>query len=77
MICMHPICHNRTKIPLMHAAANTPGLGFIARRTRVLFMGIMTKAFVVAPLAVFAAIIFGFAIYNTLCKNSSVAILNC
>ncbi len=40
-------------------------------------MGRMTKAFVVAPLAVFAAIIFGFAIYNTLCKNSSVAVLNC
>lgn len=40
-------------------------------------MGLMTKAFVVTPLAIFAAIIFGFAIYNTLCKNSSVAILNC
>ena len=40
-------------------------------------MGRMTNAFVVLPLAAFAAIIFGFAIYNTLCKNSSIAILNC
>ncbi len=36
-----------------------------------------TNMLVVMPLAVFAAIIFGFAIYNTLCKNASVAILNC
>lgn len=37
----------------------------------------MTKVFVVLPLAAFAAIIFGFAIYNTICKNSSVALLDC
>jgi len=40
-------------------------------------MGLGTKIFVVLPLAIFAAIIFGFAIYNTICKNSSVALIDC
>ncbi len=35
-------------------------------------MGLKTKIFVVIPLAVFAAVIFGFGLYNTLCKNSNV-----
>lgn len=37
----------------------------------------MTKIFVVGPLIIFAAVIFGFAIYNTVCKNSSVIVLDC
>ncbi len=40
-------------------------------------MGLMTKIFVVLPLAIFGAIIFGYAIYNTICKNSSVITLDC
>jgi len=32
----------------------------------------MSKVLVVAPLAAVAAVIFGFGIYNTLCKNSNV-----
>ena len=36
-----------------------------------------SKVFVVIPLMVFAGIIFGFAIYNTLCKNASVALIDC
>ena len=40
-------------------------------------VGLMTKAFVVAPLAAFAAIVFGFAVYNTVCKNSHINLLNC
>jgi hypothetical protein len=39
-------------------------------------MGIKTKVFVLVPLAVFAAIILGFGMYNTLCKNSVLG-LNC
>ncbi|MDD9809842.1 MAG: hypothetical protein OXU86_02880 [Thaumarchaeota archaeon] len=33
---------------------------------------LMSKVLVVAPLAAVAAVIFGFGIYNTLCKNSNV-----
>lgn len=40
-------------------------------------MGLATKVFVVIPLMAFAAVIFGFAIYNTVCKNASVAIVDC
>lgn len=40
-------------------------------------MGMMTRFFIVLPLAIFGAIIFGFAIYNTICKNSSVITLDC
>ena len=35
-------------------------------------MGLATKIFIVIPLAVFAAIIFGFGLYNTLCKNANI-----
>lgn len=37
----------------------------------------MTKIFVVVPLIIFAVVIFGFAVYNTVCKNSSVIVLDC
>ncbi len=40
-------------------------------------MGLKTKIFVIIPLAIFAAIIFGFGLYNTFCKNSNVELLNC
>ena len=40
-------------------------------------VGLRTNAFIVAPLAAFAAIVFGFAIYNTVCKNSHINLLNC
>lgn len=40
-------------------------------------MGLKTKLFVVLPLIVFGCIVFGFAVYNTICKNSSVALLDC
>ena len=39
-------------------------------------MGLKANIFVIVPLAVFAAVIFGFGLYNTLCKNSNVS-LNC
>jgi hypothetical protein len=40
-------------------------------------MGLKTKIFIIFPLAVFGAIIFGFAIYNTICKNATVAFFDC
>lgn len=40
-------------------------------------MGLKSKIFVVMPLAIFAAIIFGFGIYNTICKNSNIALIDC
>ncbi len=40
-------------------------------------MGIKTKLFIILPLIVFAAIIYGFATYNTLCKNSNINLLDC
>jgi len=39
-------------------------------------MGLKTKIFILVPLAVFAAIILGFGMYNTICKNAVVGI-NC
>jgi hypothetical protein len=39
-------------------------------------MGLKTKIFVLIPLALFGAIILGFGMYDTLCKNSVVG-LNC
>ena len=39
-------------------------------------MGLKTKVFILVPLIIFAAIIFGFGTYNTLCKNSNIP-LNC
>lgn len=40
-------------------------------------MGLKTKLLVVLPLAVFAAVIFGFGFYNTICKNSYVNLFDC
>lgn len=40
-------------------------------------MGLKTKVFVVGPLALFAAVVFGFAFYNTICKNAHVNLFNC
>jgi hypothetical protein len=40
-------------------------------------MGLKSKLFVVLPLAIFGTIIFGFAVYNTLCKNAYVDFFNC
>ena len=39
-------------------------------------MGLKTKIFILVPLAIFGAIILGFGMYNTLCKDSLVG-LNC
>jgi hypothetical protein len=39
-------------------------------------MGLKVKIFVLVPLIIFAAIILGFGMYNTICKNSVVGI-NC
>lgn len=40
-------------------------------------MGLRTNVLVLVPLAAFAAVIFGFGIYNTVCKNSHVRIIDC
>ena len=40
-------------------------------------MGIYTKVLVVLPLVAFAVVIFGFGVYNTICKNSLVAFFDC
>jgi len=40
-------------------------------------MGLKTKIFIIIPLAVFGALIFGFGIYNTICKNTTLALLDC
>ena len=40
-------------------------------------MGLLTKVFIIIPLAAFAAIIFGFGIYNTVCKNAHVNLFGC
>ena len=37
-------------------------------------MGRKTNIFILVPLATFAAIIIGFGMYNTICKNSNVPI---
>lgn len=39
-------------------------------------MGLKTNLFVLVPLAAFAAVILGFGVYNTVCKNSHIP-LNC
>jgi hypothetical protein len=39
-------------------------------------MGRKTNIFLLIPLATFAAIIIGFGMYNTICKNSNIPI-NC
>jgi hypothetical protein len=40
-------------------------------------MGLKTKIFIIIPLAVFGALIFGVAIYMEICKNSGLAIIDC
>jgi len=40
-------------------------------------MGLKTKLLIVLPLAIFAIIIFGFAVYNTACKNSNFDFFGC
>ena len=39
-------------------------------------MGKKTNFFILIPLAIFAAVVIGFGVYNTLCKNSNIP-LNC
>ena len=41
------------------------------------FVGLKEKLLVVVPLAIFGVIIFGFAVYNTVCKNTSTSIIDC
>ena len=50
---------------------------FYIGAVRMQAVGLRTNAFIVAPLAVFAAIVFGFAVYNTVCKNSHINLLSC
>ncbi len=33
---------------------------------------LLSKVLVIVPLAIMAGVIFGFGIYNTLCKNSNI-----
>jgi hypothetical protein len=40
-------------------------------------MGLKTKIFILIPLIVFGALIFGFAMYMEICKNSGLAIIDC
>ena len=40
-------------------------------------VGLKTNAFIVGPLALFAAVVFGFALYNTVCKNAHINLFNC
>jgi hypothetical protein len=40
-------------------------------------VSLKTKIFIIIPLAVFGALIFGSAIYMEICKNSSFAIIDC
>lgn len=40
-------------------------------------MGLKTKVFVLVPLAAFAAVVFGFGVYNTVCKNAHVRLIDC
>ena len=39
-------------------------------------MGKKTNFFILIPLSIFAAVVIGFGVYNTLCKNSNIP-LNC
>ena len=40
-------------------------------------MSYTQKLFIVLPLIIFGCIIFGFGVYNTICKNSLIYFLNC
>jgi hypothetical protein len=40
-------------------------------------MGLKTKIFILIPLIIFGALIFGTALYMEICKNSSLAIIDC
>ena len=40
-------------------------------------MGVKEKLVVVIPLAIFGTVIFGFALYNTICKNANVSLIDC
>jgi len=40
-------------------------------------MGLKSKLLIVLPLVIFGAIIFSIGMYNTICKNSNVNILDC
>jgi hypothetical protein len=43
----------------------------------IFIVGLKTKIFILIPLSVFSAIILGFGMYNTLCKNSNLDFLGC
>lgn len=52
------------------------GCNFIRwRRTGA--VGLKVNLLIIVPLAVFAAIIFGFGLFNTFCKNSNVPFFDC
>ncbi len=40
-------------------------------------MSLKSNLLVVLPLAIFGAIVFGIAIYNTICKNAFIDFFNC
>jgi hypothetical protein len=40
-------------------------------------MGLKTKIFIITPLIIFGVIVFGTALYMEICKNSSLAIIDC
>ena len=64
--------------PASHAAGARPALAtFYMNAACLPAVGLRANAFIVAPLAVFAAVVFGFAFYNTICKNAHVNLFNC
>ena len=40
-------------------------------------MGLRTKVFILIPLIIFGGIVFGFGMYNTICKNAHINLLDC
>ncbi|ABK77620.1 hypothetical protein CENSYa_0988 [Cenarchaeum symbiosum A] len=40
-------------------------------------MGLKTNLLIVAPLGAAAVLVFGVAIYNTICKNTHINLFNC
>ncbi len=40
-------------------------------------MGMKSNLLIVLPMAIFGAIILGFGIYNTICKNANVTLFDC
>ena len=88
-ICPRPACAGFRRGTPRHAAAGAsiaPGAfrpraaapaRFYMGAPHASPVGLATKVLVVGPLAVFAAVVFGFAVYNTVCKNAHINLLNC